>query len=138
MSLLKLKTGAPSPVTPVEFFTSICPKTLAVHEAICAKLGGRYAFQLFGDGGGAWTLDYATAQVADGVENEGWDLYLEMEAADFSDLLKGTLDVDAAADQGRLRVAGDVSLFSNLLAVLEPTSSSPSGASRGVTGGGAR
>lgn len=118
--MLKLKTGAIAPVTPVEFFTSICPKTLKVHQAICAKLGGRYAFQLFGDGGGAWTLDYARARVNDGIADDGWDLYLEMTASDFSELLKGTLDVDAAAEQGRLRVDGDVALFSSLIAVLEP------------------
>jgi hypothetical protein len=120
MSLLKLRTGSVAAVTPSEFFTSICPKTLAVHRAICTKLGGRYAFQLFGDGGGAWTLDYGKAQVDDGVEDDRWDLYLEMTASDFSELLKGTLDVDAAADQGRVRIDGDVSLLSNLIAVLQP------------------
>jgi hypothetical protein len=137
MSILKLKTGAPAPVTPVEFFTSICPKTLAVHEAICTKLGGRYAFQLIGEGGGAWTLDFAHARVEDGVREDmataGADLYLEMSSADFTELLKGTLDVDAAAEQGRLRVDGDVSLFSNLIAVLEPAAPAAS-----TTNGGAR
>ena len=121
MSLLKLKTGDPSPVTPAEFFTAICPKVLALHQGICRKLGGRYAFQLFGDGGGAWTLDYNNVVVHDGAEG-GSDLYVEMTAADFTELLKGTLDLEAAAQEGRLRASGDVALFSNLVAVLEPAS----------------
>ena len=126
MTLLKLKTGAPSPVTPVEFFTSICPKVLALSDGICRKLGGRYAFQLFGEGGGSWTLDYNDVVVADGVLDN--DLYVEMEAADFTDLLKGTLDVEAAAQQGRLRASGDVALFSNLVVVLQPASGASGGA----------
>ena len=124
MSLLQLKaqTATASPVTAHEFFTSICPKTLELHAAICAKVGGRYAFQLLGAGGGAWTLNFLDARVDDGVTDGGWDLYLEMETADFNELLKGTLDVEGAAAAGRLRVGGDVALFTNLIAVLEPTS----------------
>jgi hypothetical protein len=122
MSLLKLKaqSAGTSPVSPREFFTSICPKVLELHAGICARLGGRYAFQLFGEGGGAWTLDFPRGRVDDGVQDRSWDLYLEMEAGDFTDLLKGTLDVEAAAGAGRLRVDGDVRLFSNLIAILEP------------------
>jgi hypothetical protein len=118
MSLLKLKTGEPNPVTPQEFFSVMCPKVLSLHGAICQKIGGTYAFQLFGDGGGAWTLDYNSQLVHEGVMDKP-DLYVEMDAADFSDLLKGTLDVEAAADDGRIRIGGDAALFSNLIAVLE-------------------
>src|SRR5262245_54811035 len=98
MSHLQLKThGAEAkPMTPVEFFTSVCPKVLTVHEAICKRIGGNYAFRLFGDGGGQWTLDYAASQVHDGVR-DGADLYVEMTASDFAEMLKGTLDVERAA-----------------------------------------
>jgi hypothetical protein len=121
MSLLKLTTGDPAPLTPVEFFTQTCPKVLSVHGAICKKLGGTYSFQLFGDGGGQWTLDYAGALVHEGLKDDA-DLYVEMDAADFTELLKGTLDVEGAADDGRIRIRGDASLFGNLVAVLEPAS----------------
>jgi hypothetical protein len=122
MSLLKLKTGDPKPMTPVEFFEGVLPKVMELQKSVCQKLGGRYAFQLFGDGGGAWTLDFPHAQVGAGVNDAGWDLYLEMTAGDFTDLLKGTLDVARAAGEGRIRVDGDVSLFGNLMAVIEPPS----------------
>jgi hypothetical protein len=118
MSLLKLKTGEPAPVTPAEFFSVLCPKVLTLHAPICKQIGGTYAFQLFGDGGGAWTLDYASSVVHEGVI-ERPDLYVEMDAADFSSMLKGTLDVERAADEGRIRIGGDAALFSNLIAVLE-------------------
>jgi hypothetical protein len=124
MSLLKLKTGAPVPVTPREFFGSICPKVLALQAEICRKLGGTYAFSLFGDGGGAWTLDYTDAAVRDGAAEDA-DLWVEMDASDFTELLKGTLDLDAAASAGRIRLRGNPALLSRLVAVLEPAQGNP-------------
>ena len=120
MSLHQLRTGSPTPTTAVEFFRTICPKVLTLHATICKQLGGLYAFQLFGEGGGAWTLDYPACVVRDGALDDA-DLYVEMEARDFADLLRGTLDVDRAAEEGRIRINGDASLFTNLAAVLEPT-----------------
>jgi ubiquinone biosynthesis protein UbiJ len=59
--------------------------------------------------------------VHEGLKDDA-DLYVEMDAADFAELLKGTLDVEGAADDGRIRIRGDASLFGNLVAVLEPAS----------------
>ncbi|HEY4221876.1 MAG TPA: SCP2 sterol-binding domain-containing protein [Myxococcota bacterium] len=119
MSLLKLKTGDPKAMTPTEFFEAVCPKVLAVHAPICKQLGGSYAFQVLGQGGGAWTLDYGATLVHSGAL-PGADLLVEMSAHDFTDLLKGTLDVEKAADEGRVRIKGDAKLFGNLAAVLAP------------------
>lgn len=119
MSLLKLRTGAPAPVTPREFFETICPKVLALQGEVCGKLGGTYAFSLFGDGGGGWTLDYRDATVRGGADEDA-DLWVEMDAGDFTELLKGTLDIDAGASAGRIRLRGNPALLSHLIAVLEP------------------
>lgn len=119
MSLLKLKTGAPSPVTAREFFDDICPKVLGLQSDACHKLGGTYGFAIFGDEGGNWSLDYASASVTMGNAASA-DLYVEMDAKDFGDLLRGALDVEASATAGRVRFSGDVSLLPNLTALFEP------------------
>ena len=117
--VLQLKTGEPVHISPKDFFNDIAPKIIEAQKEPCAKLGGTYAIQLFGDGGGAWTLDYVNAKVNDGVA-EKVDLYLEMAAEDFQQMMKGTLDVEAAARGGKIRFDGDPNLFNNLAAVLQP------------------
>ena len=119
MSIMKLKAGTPSAVTPAEFFSTVCPAVLGLQSDVCKKIGGTYAFELSGDGGGAWTLDYNHGVVVGGADNDT-DLSVQMTARDFADMMKGTLDVIAAAVAGRIRVRGDTGLFSNLIAVLEP------------------
>ena len=115
----RLNAGDPVEITPQQFFTDICPKILDAQREPCAKLGGTYTVQLFGEGGGSWTLDYDNAKVTDGVADKS-TFHLEMNAGDFSGMMKGTLDVEAAAKEGRIRFQGDPALFSNLAAVLQP------------------
>ena len=69
-------------------------------------------------------IDLACARVRVFVHHLGrdlaWDFYVEMDAVDFTALLKGTLDVERAAGEGRIRVGGDPSMFANLMAVMQP------------------
>ena len=44
----------------------------------------------------------------------------EMKAADFAAMMKGTLDVEKAALDGKIQFEGDPSLFANLAAILQP------------------
>jgi putative sterol carrier protein len=119
MSLHKLNTGDPVEITVQQFFSDICPKILEANKEACAKLGGYYGFQIFGEGGGNWTLDYTKSEVRDSLD-EKLDLYLEMDAADFLGLMKGTLDIEASAKEGKIRFEGDPRLFNNLAAVMQP------------------
>ena len=117
--VMQLKTGAIVEITPKSFFEDICPKVLEAQKEPCAKLGGTYGVQLFGDNGGAWTLDYVNASVKEGVD-EKVDFYLEMTAKDFQGMMKGTLNVEDAARAGKIRFEGDPRFFNNLAAVLQP------------------
>jgi hypothetical protein len=117
--VLQLKVGDPVTISPKTFFDDICPKILTAQKGPCAQLGGTYGIQLFGDGGGAWTLDYSKAKVVPGVGDKV-DFYLEMTAEDFHGMMKGVLDLDAAARGGRIRYEGDPNMFNNLAAILQP------------------
>ncbi|MBN2358330.1 MAG: SCP2 sterol-binding domain-containing protein [Deltaproteobacteria bacterium] len=118
-TLHQLKTGEPQDITPEQFFSDICPKILEAQKEPCAKLGGTYGIQLFGERGGAWTLDFPRATVNNGIGDKV-DLYLEMDAEDFASMMKGKLDIEAAARAGKIRFNGDARLFGNLAAVLLP------------------
>ncbi len=115
----RLKTGEPVEISTSDFFGAICPQILESQKEPCARLGGAYGIQLFGDSGGAWTLDFVNAAVKDGI-GEKLDLYLEMDAKDFLGMMKGTLNVEDAARAGRIRFEGDPRFFNNLAAVLQP------------------
>lgn len=120
MSVHQLKAQDPiKDMTPAEFFNELVPKILEVQKEPCKALGGTYGIQLFGDNGGAWTLDFANASMKSGVADDV-DFYLEMRADDFSGMMKGTLDVAKAAMEGRIRFEGDPAMFNNLAAVLQP------------------
>ena len=116
---MRLKTGEPETVSPQTFFTDVCPKILTAQKDICAKIGGTYGIQLFGDKGGAWTLNFATAKVDTGVADKV-DFYLEMQAADFENMMMGKLDVLGSAKDGKIRFEGNPKMFSNLASVLRP------------------
>lgn len=120
MSVHQLKAQDPiKDMTPAEFFNELVPKILEVQKEACAALGGTYGVQLFGDNGGAWTLDFKGAKLTAGVGGDV-DFYLEMRADDFQKLMKGTLDVEKAALEGRIAIDGDPAMFNNLAAVLQP------------------
>lgn len=115
----RLNAGEPMTFSPTEFFTDLCPKILEAQKEPCAKLGGAYGIQLFGDKGGSWTLDFTKGAVNSGIADKV-DLYLEMEAADFALMMKGNLNVEAAAKAGKISFEGDPRLFNNLAVVLQP------------------
>lgn len=115
----RLNTGEPMEFSPTDFFTDLCPKILEAQKEPCAKLGGAYGIQLFGDKGGSWTLDFTKAAVNAGIADKV-DLYVEMETADFVSMMKGTLNIEAAAKAGKISFNGDPRLFNNLAVVLQP------------------
>jgi hypothetical protein len=100
-------------LTASHFFESICPRVLTSRRAALARLGGSYAFALTGEAGGHWRLDLAAGT----VERDSAapvDVSLELSAADFVKLLKGTLDVERALKTGDLKLTGDRARLKNL------------------------
>lgn len=87
-----------------------------------AKIKGLDAvilFDLSGDDGGKWTLTLADgeAKVEQG-ETAPPAMTLSMSAQDFVAMVNGELNATAAFMQGKLRVAGDMSLAMRLQTIL--------------------
>ena len=118
MSIMKLRTGGVDPVGCQEFFDKIVPVALEHQKDLATQLGGRLAFQLFGEDGGEWTVDLTSPEIKRGAEDDV-DLYLEMSAPDFTSMIAGTLDVEGAADGGRIRFNGDIGHLANLIALFD-------------------
>jgi len=98
-------------------FDSALPALLSAQRARCAQIGGEYGFDIGGEGGGAWTLDFVAATVARGLPKKA-TLTIAMPASDFEKLLKGQLDVTAALKEGRVRITGDSKRLADLMSVL--------------------
>ncbi len=87
-----------------------------------AKIAGIDAvilFDLSGEGGGKWTLTLAdgTAKVEEG-ETASPSMTLSMNAADFVSMASGELNAMAAFMQGKIKIAGDMSLAMRLQNIL--------------------
>jgi hypothetical protein len=99
--------------TPAHLFGVVCPQVMRARRAALEVLGGRYGFNLLGEGGGQWTLDFRTAEVRTGVA-DGADITLELDAKDFERLMSDRLKVADAVAAGRIRWSGRTELLTNL------------------------
>jgi hypothetical protein len=110
--LHRLKLVEPKQIGARSFFDHLCPLLLRERARLCRELGGRFAFDISGEGGGRWLLDLDRASIV-AASGEA-DLAIRMSAEDFAALLAGTLDGGEAVTTGRMRFTGDQSLFSRL------------------------
>ena len=76
-----------------------------------AGLDATIQFDLAGDGGGVWhcTIKDGACAVTEGAHEEP-TMTVSMEAADYVELIAGSLDGMTAFMSGRLRIAGDMGL----------------------------
>lgn len=108
-----LKTTELTKVTARAFFDEAVPKAIEHQKELAQKLGGRLSFSLFGEEGGSWIVDFNAAKVTSGIEGEV-DLHLEMDTDHFDELMKGTLDVEKAANEGLVRIRGDLAKLESI------------------------
>src|SRR5262245_24586736 len=94
----------PGRVTARAFFADLCPRLL-----IKARIASdaRFAFDLEGAQGGAWTIDLEQRSVTSGVAPDA-DVGIVMSADDFAAMLAGELDTLAAYRAGAVRVSGAI------------------------------
>lgn len=110
----------PGEINVVIFFEFICRRVLEEKAAECKHIGGRYGFDIQGPGGGSWTLDYNRSEVVEGVLADA-EFALTMTTGDFSQLMQGTLDIEEALLDGRMRFRGQQMMFMNLAVIFEPS-----------------
>ena len=97
-----------SATTPSEIFAQM-PSYLDPEAA--AGLDAVIQFDLSGDGGGVWhcAIKDGACAVAEGA-HDAPTMTVSMEAADYVELISGSLDGMTAFMSGRLRIAGDMGL----------------------------
>ena len=102
-----------------DFFSRRCPAKLEQKRELCRQLGGTYGFFLKGQEGGSWTVDFASAQVTEGLCDD-LTLYIEMDVCDFKSLLAGSLRTSIPPERvlfaGRRRSLRNLSLLSRAFA----------------------
>ncbi|MBI2343628.1 MAG: SCP2 sterol-binding domain-containing protein [Deltaproteobacteria bacterium] len=79
------------------------------HPAVGKAINAPVVFDLSGDGGGTWTLDFTTPEVSvypGVVENP--KVTFCMAAADFVAMVEGELNAQKAFLTGKLKVKGDM------------------------------
>jgi putative sterol carrier protein len=106
----------PAKVSVEQFFDKIVPQHLKTLK-VPAKKQHTYVFRLFGANAAVWTLDTKRKKVSKGGLEKP-DLYLEMDEADFSNMLGETLNVEEAVLNGRIRFQGDIKLLADLGSLL--------------------
>jgi hypothetical protein len=103
------------PTNAKELFDELLPKGLQEHPAKAKEVNAIYAFHIKGDGGGDWVVDLTSASpTCTPGQTDRAQCTIEVEHADFQQMLA---DPNAGMQlyfAGRLRVSGDPLLATRL------------------------
>ena len=108
------KKQAPSPRA---FFEGAAPRLLQMLRTTCAELGGVYVLEVQGEEGGAWTLDFAAAQVRAG-RADGADLVVTLTAEQFAAVSTAKIELAKLVADGTAPSTGERARVENLSFVL--------------------
>ncbi len=99
------------------FFEQVLPNKLTAETA--ADLGAIFQFNIEGDGGGSWTVDFTapTEWVSEGNDSDA-DCTISMKEADFIGILDRKVNPQMAFMMGKIRVAGNLALSLKLPKIL--------------------
>lgn len=104
-------------VTPAHFFDKIIPEQIKAMD-IPEDQRHTFVFRLFGEEPGMWTIDLNRRKVTRGGVQK-FDLYMEMDHADFVSLMGEQLNIEEACTNGRIRFDGNVKLLAELGSLLQ-------------------
>src|SRR5215470_4040970 len=74
------------------FFGEVCPRLLKARRTACQAAGGVYLFDVTGENGGRWRLDFGSGTVHQGAHDGTPRLSLRISAESFEAWLAGELD----------------------------------------------
>ncbi len=105
-------------LTPKQIFEEKIGPRLTADPAKAKALNAIYQFDLTGDNGGTWTVDLTQPAVVSGSQGKA-QCTITMTSKDFVDMIAEKLNPQMAFLQGRLKVAGDMSLALKLSSILK-------------------
>lgn len=88
-------------------FNERLPTSFAMRADAVRQLGGRYQFNITGEGGGQWFVDASAPQVIPGNPGNA-DVTISVASQDFQKLLENPLaNVNPLFFSGKLKLSGD-------------------------------
>lgn len=111
------RMAPPQRLTTNAFFATSFPKLLAARASHCRAVGGAYLFEVVGDGGGAWVVDFESLRV-EAPSPRPVRFHLTTDTETFERLLAGEIDVSAAARAQKIRFSGDIEAIANVATVM--------------------
>lgn len=105
-------------MTPKQIFEERIDTRLKGDPAKAKAVNAIYQFEITGDNGGTWTVDLTMPGVVNGSTGKA-QCTITMNSKDFVDVISEKLNPQMAFLQGRLKVAGDMSLALKLGTVLK-------------------
>lgn len=107
-----------TPMTPKQIFEERIGPRLKADPAKAKAVNAIYQFDITGEEGGTWTVDLTQPDVVSGAGGKA-QCTITMSSKDFVDIISEKLNPQMAFLQGRLKVAGDMSLALKLGTVLK-------------------
>lgn len=109
---------ADAQMTPKQIFEERIDTRLKSDPTKAKAVNAIYQFDITGDNGGTWTVDLTQPAVVSGSTGKA-QCTITMNSTDFVDVISEKLNPQMAFLQGRLKVAGDMSLALKLGTVLK-------------------
>lgn len=102
-------------ITPKEIFEEKIPSQISADPGRAQKINAIYQFNVSGDEGGTWTLDFTKDSdwVSEGASDDA-QCTVNVKDSDFIDLFTGKLSGPQAFMMGKLKIAGDMGLAMKL------------------------
>lgn len=105
-------------MTPKQIFEDRIHSRLTADPEKAKQVNAVYQFDITGDNGGTWTIDLTEPKVYEGSSGKA-QCTIAMTSQDFKDMIAEKLNPQMAFLQGRLKVAGDMSLALKLGTILK-------------------
>lgn len=105
-------------MTPKQIFEDRIGPRLLADPAKAKAVNAIYQFDITGENGGTWTVDLTQPAVTNTSSGKA-QCTISMSSKDFVDIISEKLNAQMAFLQGRLKVAGDMSLALKLGTILK-------------------
>jgi putative sterol carrier protein len=101
-----------------EIFEQLMDSGLKAHADRAKGIGASFQFKLTGDEAADYVVDATVPEVRAGID-DGADVTISLDSADFIDIWEGRLQGTQAFMMGKLQVEGDIMLATQLGELLE-------------------